>query len=57
METKLTYSVKEMAQVLGIGIAAAYALVKKPGFPAVHVGKRVVVPVDGLRRWLDEQTN
>ena len=56
METeKLTMSVKELAACMGISRAKAYELVRRRDFPAVWIGRRVVVPVDSFRRWLDCQ--
>lgn len=46
----------ELAEVLGIGRNAAYALCNRADFPTIHVGRKLVIPVDGLRRWLDQQT-
>ena len=53
---KTCISVLEMGRRLNIARTAAYALVKQPGFyPAFRIGRRVVVSVDALERWIDEQ--
>ena len=53
---KLALSVSEVAEVLGICRPAAYELVHQPGFPAVRVSDhRLIVPVEALRRWLNER--
>lgn len=52
---KLTYSVPEMAQVLGISDFKAYQLVKTQGFPTIKIGKRLLVSVAGLESWVEEQ--
>lgn len=53
---KMTYksamSVKEMANELGISMPKAYELVKQEGFPSVRIGKRILIPAEGFRRWL-----
>ena len=50
---KMTLSVEEMAEALGISRPVAYELVKREGFPAVRVSeRRIIIPVEGLRRWL-----
>jgi len=55
-ENKLAYTVREMAQLLGIGVNNAYELAHSEGFPCVWVSaRRCVIPADGLRRWLDER--
>ena len=52
---KLTYSVPEMAKVLGISDFKAYQLVKTKGFPTIKIGKRLLVSVNGLESWVEEQ--
>ena len=55
---KLAYSVPELATVLGIGRNVAYELVQRADFPAIRLGeKRIVIPVDGLKSWLDKQAS
>lgn len=53
---KLTISVKELAAMLGISRPKAYELVRRADFPAIWLGRRVVVPMDGLKLWLSRQT-
>ncbi len=53
---KLALSVAEVAETIGICRPAVYELLKRKDFPSVRVSdRRIVVPVDALRRWLDEQ--
>jgi len=47
---RLTVTVPEMAQMLGIGRIKAYELANIKGFPAIRLGKRIVVPVDQLKK-------
>ena len=50
---KLTFTVPEMARVLGISHPIAYELCSREDFPAVRVSsKRIVIPVDALNQWL-----
>lgn len=52
---KLTLSVDELAQELGISKPLAYDLIKRDGFPSVRVSeRRIIIPIDALRRWLEE---
>ena len=46
----------ELATVLGIGRNAAYQLCNRADFPTVRVGHKVIIPMDALRRWLEDQT-
>jgi len=49
-------SVPELGKRLGVSRATAYVLANRPDFyPAFRIGKRVLVRVDKLNRWLDEQ--
>lgn len=55
-ENRMTVSVEEMAARLGISRSVAYQLVKEPDFPAIRVGgRRLIIPVKSLERWLDER--
>lgn len=55
--TKTTCSVKEVADILGICLPAAYELCNRADFPAIRVTpRRIIIPVDGLQRWLEEQS-
>ena len=50
-------TVPEMGKRLGVSRAMAYNLVNARDFyPAFRIGKRVLVRVDALEKWLDEQT-
>lgn len=45
---KVTISVPEAADLLGIGRSAAYDAVRRGDVPSVRVGRRVLVPVAPL---------
>lgn len=49
---KLVFDVEELGIHLGIGRELAYELVKKPGFPAIRIGKRILIPYEPLKQWL-----
>lgn len=53
----LTYSIEEVAEVLGISRATAYNLANSKGFPVLRIGKRMVVPKEALAKWMEQQTN
>ena len=53
-EDKLTYSVTEMADLLGIGRSKAYELVRSGTIPSLRLGRRIVVPKLALSRFLAE---
>ena len=51
---KLTLSVEELANELGISKPIAYELTRRDGFPSVRVSeRRIIIPVDALRSWLN----
>lgn len=52
---KLTLSVTEAAEVMGVSRTTMYQLVKIKGFPTVQIGNRVLVSIKGLEKWVDEQ--
>ena len=54
---RLTVTVHALAQMLGIGRIKAYELANIKGFPEIRLGKRIVVPVDQLKKWLEERAN
>lgn len=53
--SKLTLSVPEAADVLGVSASKMYQIVRMEGFPTVHIGKRILVSAKGLERWIEEQ--
>lgn len=54
MEQRMTMNVEEMARQLNVSRPTAYELTKREGFPAIHIGRRIVIPVDRLSSWLSE---
>ena len=57
MTEKLAYNAKEAAAALGISLPTFYELSSRADFPCVRVGRRVLVPVDGLKEWLAKESN
>lgn len=49
---RLTMSVSEMSDELGISSKTGYALTHIPGFPAIRIGHRVRVSREGLAEWV-----
>lgn len=50
---KRTLSVKELAQVMGIGENKARQLCKSKGFPCIKVGNRILIPITRFEEWLN----
>ena len=53
---KLTLTVKEMQEMLGISRPEAYDLVKQDDFPSFRIGKRILISKAGLYQWINRQT-
>lgn len=52
---KLTLSVPEAAEIIGVSPSKMYEVVKIQGFPLLRLGKRLLVSRKGLERWVEEQ--
>lgn len=56
MEQKLCLDVwPEMGKRLGIGRVQAYELVHREDFPKIVLGRRILVPIAGLEKWIEAQ--
>jgi excisionase family DNA binding protein len=49
----MTYSVQEVAQLLGISRGAAYEAVASGQIPSIRIGRRLLVPRASLNRLLN----
>jgi len=50
---KVTLSVKEAAEILGIGSSKMYELVRNNQVPNIKLGKRVVLPKAKFLTWVE----
>lgn len=55
MTEKLTLSVEEMGELLGVSRQTAYNLIHRADFPTLRIGKRVLIPKKQLEAWMDRQ--
>ncbi len=55
METKLCITVEEMGELLGIGRSKAYEVARRGDFPAIRLGRKLLVSVKGLEAWVEQQ--
>ncbi len=51
---RLTYSVEEAAELLGISRNSAYEAVRKGELPTVRLGRRILIPRSRLETLLDD---
>ncbi len=52
---KLTVTVPEMAKIVGVSTCTAYNLIHRADFPVIRIGRRAVISLDGLKRWIEAQ--
>ena len=53
----LVLNARDMADLLGISMTAAYGLIHAENFPTITVGRRKLVPRDELIKWMNGQRN
>ena len=51
----MAISATEAARLLGVSKPTIYTLINRSDFPSFRVGNRVLVSVDGLKKWIDKQ--
>lgn len=49
---KTTLTIQEAAQMLGVSKPKMYELAKQKDFPAIHIGKRIVISTVAFREWI-----
>ena len=57
-EMPVTLSVEQAADALSISAVSLYKLIKKDKtFPALNMGRRIVIPKENLKKWIDKKVN
>jgi len=51
-KTVETYTVKEVAEMFGVGLTTTYEAVKRGEIPSINVRGRIVIPKKRFDRWL-----
>lgn len=54
-ENRLALSISQAAERMSISDNTMRELARTKGFPAFHVGKRILVSAKGLEVWVEEQ--
>ena len=54
-DTRLTLTVEEAAKLLGVSRIKGYELAHSEGFPAMRLGRKLLIPRDRFLAWIDEQ--
>ena len=55
MANPLVITVKELKERLRISLPTAYAMTELPGFPVLRVGRKKLIPLADLERWLSRE--
>lgn len=55
MSERLALNAAEAAEMIGVSVPTLRQLTHRADFPVVRVGRRYLIPIAGLQRWLDEQ--
>lgn len=50
---KKTMTVKEFAELMGIGYIKAYELTRSKGFPCIKVGKKILIITSKIDEWIE----
>lgn len=53
---KIALSVAEAAALIGISTKTMYEWIHIDGFPAAKIGGRIIIYYDGLKAWVQKQT-
>ncbi|MDF3005514.1 MAG: helix-turn-helix domain-containing protein [Candidatus Fimivivens sp.] len=51
---KITFTVKEAAEIIGISPSKMYQLVRENQVPHISLGKRTVIPKQGFFTWVNQ---
>lgn len=52
---KICYSVKEAAQLIGVSSSVLYREIREKNFPAITIGRRVLVPEKMIREYVEKK--
>ncbi|MFW5987863.1 MAG: helix-turn-helix domain-containing protein [bacterium] len=50
----VTLQVREVAEILRINQTKAYELAKREDFPSVKLGRRIIIPKEAFKNWLEQ---
>ena len=54
---EILLTIKDIQEIFQCGKNYAYSLTKLKGFPTIKIGKKIFIPKDKLKKWIDENTN
>ncbi len=56
MTEKLLLKPAEVVEVIGVSRKAIYEMVASGELPSIRIGRRVRIPVNALREWIEQQS-
>ena len=56
-ELPLFLNAETVAKVLGVSPSSGYELMHEKDFPALKIGKRIVVPKERFIQWVEQHTS
>jgi len=56
-ENKILLKAEDAARLLSLGRGSIYKMMNDRTLPTVRMGRAVRIPMDALRRWIEERTN
>lgn len=54
---KLNYTTKEACEAACVSIPTLRKWTRTPGFPVLYAGKKILIPIEPFKRWLEEQAS
>lgn len=55
MIERITMTIQEAMQALGLSYVTVYNLCKQNDFPSFRVGRRILIDREGLKKWMQER--
>lgn len=55
MSDILVFTTKEAANEAKVSMPTMYKWIHQKGFPAIRAGRKILIPVDAFKRWLEEE--
>lgn len=54
---KKTMTVREFSKAYNIGMNSAYKIVNTEGFPAIRIGRKILIITDQVDKWMINKIN
>jgi len=52
---KLNYTTKEACEAACVSAPTLRKWTRTPGFPVIRAGKKILIPIEPFKRWLEDQ--